>query len=96
MHHSSASKANEKRFGVLFRKFRILYNRCILQCIKEMSTVVKVWCIINSMIEDARDYEGTMQFRRELDENDDLELNLKDIMSTECRVEQERQWREEF
>lgn len=45
---------------------------------------------------DERDYEGTMQFRRELEEQDDFDLNLKEVMSPEFRAEKERQWREEF
>lgn len=89
-HHSSANEAIERLFGVMFQQFRILYNRCRLQCVKEIRTVVKTCSILLNVIVDARSYEITMQFRRQLEEQDDLGLNQKEVMSSECRVKRAR------
>lgn len=96
MHHSLSRKSIERLFGVLFRQFRILYNRGRLKCVKNIHTMVKACCILHNIISGARGCEGTMQFTPKLEEHDDFGLNLKKVMSTECRVGQARQRNKEF
>lgn len=95
-HYSLTRKPIERLFGVLFRQFFMHCNKCSRQCVKEMKAVTKSCCILNSVIANARGYEGTMQFRKKLEKHDGIDFNLKEIMSPKCRVEQVRQWREEI
>lgn len=94
-YHSSARKAIERVFGVLFRQFRILYNRCRLENVEEIQEVVKACCIIHNMVAVERGYEGTMQFKKELEEEEN-DIELERVVRPECRYEQARMWREEF
>ena len=65
--HSSARKAVERVFGVLFRQFRILCNPCRLCHLKDMHYVVNACIILHNIIADRRGYAVTMKFREELD-----------------------------
>lgn len=93
-YHSSARKAVERVFGVVFRQFRILYNSCRLGSLEDMECVVKACAILHNMIAEKRGYAGTIKFKKELEDDEDIEINLKEVITSECRREQARQWRE--
>lgn len=93
--HSSARKAVERVFGVLFRQFRILYNPCRLRNLKDINKVMKTCVIIHNIIADARGYEGTMRFRNEMEADEQCaEMQLSRVMTHECRYDQSDMWRE--
>lgn len=89
-YHSSPRKAVERVFGVLYRQFRIVYNKSRLQDDKEMEMVVEMCCVLHNMIEGKRGYEGTMKSWKELEEANNFDLNLKELLNPECREEQAR------
>lgn len=86
----------ERLFGPLFRQFRILYNRCRLENVVEIETIVKACCILYNKTAARRGYNGIMKFRRKLEEDEKLDLNIDEVLQLECRYEQARQWREEY
>lgn len=94
--HSSARKAIARVFGVLYRQFKIQFNCCRLQCVKEMRTVVKTCCILHNVIVDTRGYEETKKFTPDIEESDDFILNLKKVLKAECKREQAMRWWQEF
>ena len=68
---SSARKAVERVFGVLFARFGILYQPCRLQDLKDMQNVMKACCIMHNMMALERSYYGTSRFRMEGELSDD-------------------------
>ena len=92
---SSARKAVERVFGVLFRQFRILYNPCRLRYQDDISKVMKACVILHNVIADARGYAKTMRFRQEMEaEEQCADMQLSRVMTHECRYEQSDMWRE--
>lgn len=89
--HSSARKAIERVFGVLFLQFRILYNRCRLRDVKEIEIVVEACCVLHNIIAADWGCEGTMKYRKKLEKANNFDLNLKELLNPICRVEQARQ-----
>lgn len=55
---------------------------------------MKKCAILHNMIANKREYVGTMKFKENLEEEEDLDLNLEEALDGKCRYEQARQWRE--
>ncbi len=93
--HSSARKAVERLFGVLFRQFFILYRPSRIQSIYEMEIIVKACCIIHNMISAHRGYRGTMKFREELDEQErqTRPISMRRILRPQSTYDQALLWR---
>lgn len=92
--HNSARKAVERVFGVLFKRFRILYDPCRLWNVSEISTVLKACVVLHNMIGDKRQYTGTMRFLVEDEELDQCRpLVLESRIRPECTYEQSELWR---
>jgi hypothetical protein len=78
-----ARKAAERVFGVLFKRFQVLYRPCRLWHIQDMTHIVKACCILHNMcVESRRDNYAGSRAVQILDDGvlpDDLEfLNIPD------------------
>lgn len=85
-HHSSARKGIERLLRVLFWTVLHAVNQIQNAVRKEVQTVVKACCILQSMIMDVPGYDRTIIFRKDLEEHDMSNLNLEELVAPVCRV----------
>lgn len=67
VHHSSARKAVERVFGVLFKQFGIMRYSCRLADINDVESVALCRFILHNIFAQIRWYKRTIKFCRELE-----------------------------
>lgn len=84
----------ERVFGVLFAQFRILYP-CRLYNVRDMETISHPCEIMHNILGNERGYEGTIQFREQMDEElQNLPMEVLPIERPVGTFEQAVLWRE--
>lgn len=95
-HYSSARKAIERVFRVLFRQFEIFSYPCRLESFANMNIILNDRCIIHKMVTKETSYAGTLKFCQDLEEEENMQINMLEAERVEFPCNQAKLWRKGY